>query len=315
MPRRYPSNLTGLLIERQPFRLALPEGHRLLTQKQIVAGRSRWRAADCSAAGNGARILGKYIGGRSSMDACQYCRKSAGRIHHVDFSGRRWIGYRCGIRIAGEYHDRRHRLPRYRGRRAPGRSCSAVYRKNEASLVVTNFIKSLRRKLRRKGAAWPAAHNAWKFSLDSGSRNLFIPRGKTNSALRNSVYGILVAQSPVREARCGGTRRPHRRGRLRLATSHDRRHRGRGRAGRCAANRQIQKPRRGLRRQAQHRSPPRQQRGRGAATTRACRCRRDHYLQRPAEHRVDLSCGFPRHDHLRRYRARRTLRAFPPVVR
>ena len=35
LPRRYPSNLTGLLIERQAFRLALPEGHRLANQKEI----------------------------------------------------------------------------------------------------------------------------------------------------------------------------------------------------------------------------------------------------------------------------------------
>jgi len=35
-PRRYPSNLAGLLIERQPFRLALPEGHRLAKTKLIA---------------------------------------------------------------------------------------------------------------------------------------------------------------------------------------------------------------------------------------------------------------------------------------
>ena len=35
VPRRYPSNLTGFLIERQPFRVALPAGHRLTNLKQI----------------------------------------------------------------------------------------------------------------------------------------------------------------------------------------------------------------------------------------------------------------------------------------
>ncbi len=36
IPRRYPSNLTGFLIERQPFRLAIPETHRLAKLKQIA---------------------------------------------------------------------------------------------------------------------------------------------------------------------------------------------------------------------------------------------------------------------------------------
>lgn len=36
MPRRYPSNIAGFLIERQPFRLALPAEHRLAKMKQIA---------------------------------------------------------------------------------------------------------------------------------------------------------------------------------------------------------------------------------------------------------------------------------------
>lgn len=35
LPRRYPSNLSGFLIERQPLRLALPAAHRLAKLKQI----------------------------------------------------------------------------------------------------------------------------------------------------------------------------------------------------------------------------------------------------------------------------------------
>jgi len=36
VPRRYPSGLAGFLVERQPFRLALPEGHRLTGRKQVA---------------------------------------------------------------------------------------------------------------------------------------------------------------------------------------------------------------------------------------------------------------------------------------
>jgi len=36
VPRRYPSGLTGFVIDRQPFRLALPEDHRLAGRKSIT---------------------------------------------------------------------------------------------------------------------------------------------------------------------------------------------------------------------------------------------------------------------------------------
>ena len=35
-PQRYPSGLTGFIVERQPFWLALPEGHHLAARKQIT---------------------------------------------------------------------------------------------------------------------------------------------------------------------------------------------------------------------------------------------------------------------------------------
>jgi DNA-binding transcriptional LysR family regulator len=35
-PRRYPSNLAGFVIERQPFYIALPIGHRLINQKKLT---------------------------------------------------------------------------------------------------------------------------------------------------------------------------------------------------------------------------------------------------------------------------------------
>jgi DNA-binding transcriptional LysR family regulator len=34
--QRYPSGLTGFIVERQPFMLALPDGHRLAARKQVT---------------------------------------------------------------------------------------------------------------------------------------------------------------------------------------------------------------------------------------------------------------------------------------
>jgi DNA-binding transcriptional LysR family regulator len=143
MPRRYPSNLTGLLIERQPFRLALPEGHRLLTQKQIVA-------EDLDGEPLIAAPLEMEPGfwGNISAVAPAWMRVNIAERAPDAFTMLTLVGAGLGIGVvSGSLANITIAGIVYRDIAGVARQADhvAVYRKNEASLVVTNFIKSLRK--------------------------------------------------------------------------------------------------------------------------------------------------------------------------
>lgn len=151
VPRRYPSNLTGLLIQRQAFRLALPEGHRLANQKQIDP-----------AALDGEPLIAAplemepgFWGNISSIVPARVrvniVERTADAFTMLTLVGAGLeIGVVSGalsrIQIPGVVYRDIAGVPRQADH-------AAVYRKNESAPVVTKFIKWLRQNSALKIAA------------------------------------------------------------------------------------------------------------------------------------------------------------------
>jgi DNA-binding transcriptional LysR family regulator len=142
MPRRYPPNLTGLLIERQRFCLALPEGHRLLNQKQIVP-------EDLEGEPLIAAPLEMEPGFWGNISAVVPARMHVNIIERAPdaFTMLTLVGAGLGVGVvSGSLSKLAITGVVYRDIAGVTRQADhvAVYRKNEASPMVTNFIKSLR---------------------------------------------------------------------------------------------------------------------------------------------------------------------------
>ena len=151
LPRRYPSNLTGLLIERQAFRLALPEGHRLANQKEIDP-----------AALDGEPLIAAPLemepGFWGNISAVAPARLSVNIVERAPdaFTMLTLVGAGLGIGVvSGALSCIQIPGVVYRDIAGVARQADhvAVYRKNEAAPVVTKFIKSLRQNFAVKSAA------------------------------------------------------------------------------------------------------------------------------------------------------------------
>jgi DNA-binding transcriptional LysR family regulator len=145
VPRRYPSNLTGFLIERQPFRLALPDGHRLAKMKQIapeaLAGEPLIAAP-----------LELELGFWGNIVAIAPARLSINIVERAPdvFTLLTLVGAGVGIAVVSGALSR-IAIPGvvYRDIVGAPRQADhvAVYRKTETAPVVTAFLKSLRQNL------------------------------------------------------------------------------------------------------------------------------------------------------------------------
>lgn len=150
-PRRYPSNLTGLLVERQPFRLALPEGHRL-------AKLDRVDPADLAGEPLIAAPLEMEPGFWGNIAAVVPARLRVNIVERASdaFTMLTLVGAGVGL---GVVSGALSTIPIpgivYRDIDGVGRQADhvAVYRKNETAAVVVAFIKSLRRNFAARNAA------------------------------------------------------------------------------------------------------------------------------------------------------------------
>jgi DNA-binding transcriptional LysR family regulator len=142
MPRRYPSNLTGLVIERQRFCVALPEGHRLMALKQIAPEDLKEEPLIAAPL----EMEPGFWGNISSVIPARMRVNITERAPDA-FTMLTLVGAGLGVGVVSGSLSRLA-IPGvvYRDIAGVTRQADhvAVFRKNEASPVVSHFIKSLR---------------------------------------------------------------------------------------------------------------------------------------------------------------------------
>ncbi len=148
-PRRYPPNLTGFLVERQPFRLALPEGHRLARSKQVAPEILIKEPLIATPLESELGFWGNIV----AVAPTQAPVNIVERAPDV-FTVLTLVSAGVGAAVVSEALSR-IQIPGVVYRDIVGAPRQAdhvvVYRKHERSPVITSFLKSLRRHASARG--------------------------------------------------------------------------------------------------------------------------------------------------------------------
>jgi DNA-binding transcriptional LysR family regulator len=143
MPRRYPSGLAGFIIDSEPFRLVLPEGHPLAKKQQIPA-------SDIANLPLIAAPLEMEPGFWGNLVSVNASNKPLNIVEYAQDAMTVMTLVAAGVGIGVVSSSlARIALPGIVYRDISGSARQAdhafVYRRNEASPVVSAFIKSLRK--------------------------------------------------------------------------------------------------------------------------------------------------------------------------
>lgn len=145
-PRRYPSGLAGFVIGSEPFRLVLPEGHRLAKKQQIDAREIANEPLIAAPLEMEPGFWGNLVSVNPSSEPLNIVHRAPDAITVLMLAAARvGIGVVSGslskIAIPGVV---------YRDITGSARQAemAAVYRRNEASSIVSAFLKSLRHQFR-----------------------------------------------------------------------------------------------------------------------------------------------------------------------
>lgn len=145
---RYPSGLTGFIIERQPFWLALPEGHRLAARKQVTPA----MLVDEPFIGMSLEMETGFWGNIAAVTPPGMSLRIIERAPDA-FTVMALVAAGLGISVLSESLSR-IAIPGLTFRKLVGVTRTAdhavIYRKNESAPVVTAFIEFLRAEAKRR---------------------------------------------------------------------------------------------------------------------------------------------------------------------
>ena len=145
---RYPSGLAGFIIDRQPFWLALPEGHRLAARKQVTPA----MLVDEPFIGMSLEMETGFWGNIAAVTPPGMSLRIIERAPDA-FTVIALVASGAGISVLSESLSR-IAMPGLTFRKLVGVTRTAdhavVYRKNESAPVVMAFIESLRAQAKRR---------------------------------------------------------------------------------------------------------------------------------------------------------------------
>lgn len=145
---RYPSGLTGFIIDRQPFWLALPENHHLATRKQVTPA----MLVDEPFIGMTLEMETGFWGNIAAVTPPGMSLRITERAPDA-FTVMALVAAGIGISVLSESLSRIN-MPGLTFRKLVGVTRTAdhamVYRKNESAPVVTAFIDFLRAEAKRR---------------------------------------------------------------------------------------------------------------------------------------------------------------------
>jgi DNA-binding transcriptional LysR family regulator len=147
-PQRYPSGLTGFIVEQQPFWLAIPEGHPLAARKQVTPA----MLVDESFIAMSLEMETGFWGNIAAVTPPGTSLRIVERAPDA-FTVLALVGAGVGISVLSASLVR-IAMPGVTFRRIAGVTRMAdhvlVYRKNESAPVVKTFIEFLRAKIRTR---------------------------------------------------------------------------------------------------------------------------------------------------------------------
>jgi DNA-binding transcriptional LysR family regulator len=146
MPRRYPSGLAGFIIDSEPFKVALPEGHPLAKRQQIDAKTIAKEPLIAAPLEMEPGFWGNLVSVSSSSEPFNILHRAPDALTVLTLVAAKVgigvvAGSLCKINIPGIV---------YRDISGSSRQAdmAVVYRRNEASPIVGAFLKSLRKIVR-----------------------------------------------------------------------------------------------------------------------------------------------------------------------
>ena len=147
MPRRYPSGLAGFVIASEPFRLVLPEGHPLAKQQEIHASAIAKEPLVAAPLEMEPGFWGNLVSVNPSSRPLNIVHRAPDAITVIML-----VAAKVGVGVVSSSLAQIS-IPGIVYRDIAGSARQAdlavVYRRNEASPIVSAFLKSLRRDIRK----------------------------------------------------------------------------------------------------------------------------------------------------------------------